>query len=393
MLVDTMRLKISNVDRVGLVLDISTLLAAHHINIMSMELELNTIYLEITALPDAVNIVSQLLKIPQITAVTPVELMPHQERTEQLKTVLTSVSDGIIAIDKNGCITQYNPAAEKIVRMPSDGTIGRHIGDVFPQDMPLLDALHHGTVYNNREILLESTQSHYLASGRPMLDREGRIIGAVAILKDISAVRELVYTVTGQFPVTFAEILFESSAMHRVILMAKSIAPGDSTILIRGETGTGKELFARALHAASSRSEKVFMPLNCAAIPDSLLESELFGYVDGAFTGAAKGGKQGLFEFCDGGTIFLDEIAEISAHLQAKMLRVLQDGKVPPGRQFPGNHRQRANIGRNQPRFGKHDCQRRFPRRSLLSAERDPVIYSTAPGTPRGHPGAGPFLS
>ena len=325
---DTLRLKISNIDRVGLVLDISTLLAAHRINIMSMELELNTIYLEIQNFPNSKDLIAQLMNIPQITAVTPVELMPHQERTEQLRTVLTSVSDGIIAIDKNGYITQYNPAAEKIVRIPAANTIGRHISDVFPADMPLLDALNHGSVYNNREILLDNTQSHYLASGRPMFDHDNNIIGAVAILKDISAVRELVYTVTGQFPVTFNEILFESVAMHRVVAMAKSIALGTSTVLIRGETGTGKEMFARALHAASSRSEKVFMPLNCAALPDSLLESELFGYVDGTFTGAVKGGRPGLFEFCDGGTIFLDEIGEVSAHLQAKLLRVLQDGKV-----------------------------------------------------------------
>lgn len=323
-----MRLKISNIDRVGLVLDISTLLATYHINIISMELERNTIYLEIAAPPDPEPILSQLLEIPQITALKQVELMPHQEQTEQLKTVLTSVSDGIIAIDKNGYITQYNPAAESIVRIPNTETIGHHISDVFPQDMPLLDALRHGSIYNNREILLDHTQSHYLASGRPMFDHDGNIIGAVAILKDINAVRELVYTVTGQFQVTFKEILFESMAMRRVVSMAQSIAPGNSTVLIRGETGTGKELFARALHAASSRSNKVFMPINCAAIPDALLESELFGYVDGAFTGAAKGGRQGLFEFCDGGTLFLDEIGEISAHLQAKLLRVLQDGKV-----------------------------------------------------------------
>jgi transcriptional regulator of aroF, aroG, tyrA and aromatic amino acid transport len=138
--------------------------------------------------------------------------------------------------------------------------------------------------------------------------------------------------------------------MQQVVAMAKTIAAGTSTILIRGETGTGKELFARALHSASPRSEKVFVPLNCAAIPDALLESELFGYEDGAFTGAAKGGKQGLFEYANGGTLFLDEIAELSGHLQAKLLRILQDGKVRrigSNREIPVNVRILAATNRN----------------------------------------------
>ena len=110
--------------------------------------------------------------------------------------------------------------------------------------------------------------------------------------------------------------------------MAKTIARGDSTVLLRGETGTGKEMFARAIHEASPRAARMFVPINCAAIPDHLLESELFGYEEGAFSGAAKGGKKGLFEYAAGGTVLLDEVAELSSPLQAKLLRVLQDGKV-----------------------------------------------------------------
>ena len=146
-----------------------------------------------------------------------------------------------------------------------------------------METLRNGSSYNNREIVLEKTKSHYLASGRPIFDGTGRIIGAVSVLKDISEVREMVQSVTGQPPDAFGRILHESTGMKRVIAMARTIARGDSTVLIRGETGTGKEVFARAIHEASPRCTKVFVPINCAAIPDHLLESELFGYEEGAF--------------------------------------------------------------------------------------------------------------
>lgn len=348
---EQVRLKIPNVDRVGLVLDISQVLAERHINIISMEVEINTIFLEIALQPfEKPAIIERLCKIQQVLDVTEIPLMPHQEKSEQLKAVLSSVSDGIIAIDQQTRVTHYNPAAEQIIRVPCQQMLGSPLTALLPDDLPLLDALRHGTVYNNREIFLERTKSHYLASGRPVFDQAGRIIGAVAVLKDIGDVRKLIYTITGQLTFTFAEILYTSDTMRQVVAMAKTIAAGSSTILIRGETGTGKELFARALHSASPRSEKVFVPLNCAAIPDALLESELFGYEDGAFTGAAKGGKQGLFEYANGGTLFLDEIAELSGHLQAKLLRILQDGKIRrigSNREIPVNVRILAATNRN----------------------------------------------
>ncbi|MBP1764297.1 MAG: tyrR [Firmicutes bacterium] len=327
---DNVCLKIPNIDRVGLVLDISHALAVRHINIISMEVELNIIFLEIENLPDEPKqeVIRALKKIPQILDVYEITLMPHQERAEQLKAVLGSINDGIIAIDNQSFVTQYNAAAQQIVRVPYEKLLGCPITDIFPATTPLMETLKTGIEYNNREIVLEATKSHYLSSGRPLLDQSKRIIGAVAVLRDIQDVRDLVYTVTAQLTFTFDEILFKCNSMQRLIAMAKAIARGNSTVLIRGETGTGKELFARAIHAASPRSKKTFVPLNCAAIPDTLLESELFGYEEGAFSGANKGGKQGLFEFAAGGTIFLDEIGELSAHLQAKLLRVLQDGKV-----------------------------------------------------------------
>jgi len=325
-----MRLKIPNIDRVGLVLDISRLLADQQINIVSMEVELKTIYLEVESrsLEATQEMLHHLQDIAGVIAVIEIDLMPHQEKSEQLKAVLTAVSDGIVGIDHQARVTQYNPAAEKILHIPIDVVIGNYLTDIFPDNMVILDALHHGATYNNKEIILKQTNSHFLTSGRPIIDQSGHIIGAVAILKDISDVRELVHTVTSQLPLTFQELTCTSKAMQQVISLAKTYARGDSTVLIRGETGTGKELFARAIHAASPRNNKIFLPINCAAIPDTLLESELFGYEEGAFTGAVRGGKPGLFELANEGTLFLDEIGEISPHLQAKLLRVLQDKKV-----------------------------------------------------------------
>lgn len=327
---DNIRLKLPNVDRVGLVLDISQTLSRWRINIVSMEVEPNTTYLELEGMPDSVrqDMVSALLSIPQVLDVVAIDLMPHQVRTEQLKAVMAAVSDGIVAIDAAGVITQYNPAAENILHLSRDRMLGKKLTEYLPADLPLIETLRTGNFYNNREIVLEKTKSHYLASGRPIFDDSGRIIGAVSVLKDISEVREMVQSVTNQPPDAFGRILHESTVMKRVIAMARTIARGDSTVLIRGETGTGKEVFARAIHEASPRSAKMFVPINCAAIPDHLLESELFGYEEGSFTGAARGGKKGLFEYASGGSLLLDEVAELSSQLQAKLLRALQDGKV-----------------------------------------------------------------
>lgn len=327
---DTRCFSLPNIDRIGLVEDISHLLANAQINIVSMEVQPNTIYLEFGTLPEDKEqcILRRFENIPDILDVNPIKLMPHQQNIEQLKAILASVSDGIIAINDKQRITQYNPAAEKIVRVPSNKVIGHLLSEVFPLDIPLMDSLKYGTTYDNREIILEHTQSHYLTSGRPIKDGLGRIIGAVAILKDINDVRKLVDSFTESHQRVFHDIIYRSKAIQKVVKTIESIATGDSTVMIRGETGTGKELVARAIHATSLRTNNKFIPLNCAAIPETLIESELFGYQGGAFTGADKNGKLGLFEFANGGTLFLDEISEMPLTLQAKLLRVLQEGKI-----------------------------------------------------------------
>lgn len=183
-----------------------------------------------------------------------------------------------------------------------------------------------------------------------MKNEAGQVEGIIITVSDMDDVRKMVHSLTRARSITFADILSRSDEMHKLIALAETIAGSDPTVLIRGESGTGKELFARAIHAASRRSNQAFVPINCAALPETLIESELFGYEDGAFSGARRGGKQGLFELANGGTLFLDEVAELSVHVQAKLLRVLQEGtvrRVGGQREIPVNVRIVAATNRD----------------------------------------------
>ena len=325
-------LKIPNKDRIGLVHDISKVLATHQINIISMEVSKNVMYIEVDSISENMlaDLARELVDINHIDGIEIVGSMPHQKREQQLTTLMDTIGEGIVAIDHNGIVTHFNAAAANIVGYTSDEILGKNIGLYLGRDLPMLNTLRNGTAYNNKEIFIKTPKGkrHYVTSGRPIRDKKNNTIGVVAVLKAMHDVQDLVNTVTRPQVNTFSDILFVSDAMQSAINLAKLVAQNDSSVLIRGESGTGKELFARAIHMDSPRCEKIFAPINCAALPDALLESELFGYEEGAFTGANKGGKKGLFEYASGGTIFFDEIGELSANLQAKLLRLLQEGTV-----------------------------------------------------------------
>ncbi len=342
---ETLRLRIEFHDRVGIVYDVSQVVSPKNINIVSLQVLPNHMFLEIEALGqrEKLALLGELKSIAGVKQVETIEVMPYEERERQLKAVLDSVSDGIIAVDHKRRITVFNPACEKILLLSAEQAIGRDVAEVISMDIPMIKSLENGEGYDNKEIIITTARGrhHYLSTGRPVKDESGRIIGMVSALKDMNQVRDLVYSVTKPSMFTFEDIIYGSEVLEKVLLMARRVAKSDSTVVIRGESGTGKELFARAIHMESMRRHKPFVPLNCAALPDSLLESELFGYADGAFTGAKKGGKQGLFEFAHEGTLFLDEIAELSPHLQAKLLRVLQDGKV---RRIGDSHETPVNV-------------------------------------------------
>lgn len=325
------RLKVENHDRVGLVHDIARILTPRGINIRSMEVTRDVMFLELENLPaDHLEVLREIEEIPSVVRVISAEVMPHEEREQRLLAVLESVSEGILSIDRSGNVTLLNQAAEHILGCRKEDVLGRSIGELVSPGAVILSTLRTGRALDNREVLVETPNGRrrYIVTSRPIKDRGLQTVGAVVALKDMSEVRRLAYSITKPSSITFQDIVGESRALKRTLEMARLIADSDSTVLIRGESGTGKELFARAIHSASSRKSGPFVPINCAAIPDLLLESELFGYEEGSFTGARRGGRQGLLEYACDGVMFLDEIGEMSPHLQAKLLRVLQEGRV-----------------------------------------------------------------
>ena len=260
----------------------------------------------------------------------------EQERIVQLKniqqqmtTVLNTVQEGIIAVGRDGQIVDLNTSAAKMLHLDKESLLGADLAHLI-SGLAIDSVLDNGRDVNNLEVfrLIKGRRVHYIVSVKPWLD-DGEVRGAVATLRELSEVRKFVSHLSTQVHCyTFGMILGNSPALTRVKQEAAQAAAGTATVLIRGESGTGKEMFARAIHCTGDRQEKPFIAINCAAIPEALLESELFGYEEGAFSGARRGGKPGKFELADGGTIFLDEIGDMSLTLQSKLLRVLQERQI-----------------------------------------------------------------
>lgn len=325
-----MRLRLPCVNRVGLIHDITQCLAKRQVNIVSLEVEQGNLFLECPCLEQERGqaLIQALRKVGGIYQVEAVASMPSKERAEQLDAILGSVQDGILTVNRHYILTQCNLAAARILRLSLASIMGQPIDESLAGNLLVLETLHTGKSFRNREVFVDSKGGYCIVSTLPLRNNQEEVVGVVAVVRDIREVRELVHKITASRPVTFEDIPFMSTVMSKVVDQARLYALSDSTVLIRGETGTGKELFARALHSGSARAKAAFVPINCAAIPETLLESELFGYEEGAFTGATKGGKPGLFELANEGTLFLDEIGEMSVHLQAKLLRALQDRRV-----------------------------------------------------------------
>ncbi|QNB46542.1 sigma-54-dependent Fis family transcriptional regulator [Thermanaerosceptrum fracticalcis] len=249
----------------------------------------------------------------------------------EFQTVINSVTDGIIAINESGIITQVNNTAQSLLRVPREQLLNKKAIEIF-KDPVVSYALMAQSVLNNQEIYAEiaGNKLYFLASMTPILGKNnvaGK--GNVLVIRNMSEVKKLVGNyLKKQRKITFDDIKGSGTSITQIKDKARLVAASDSTILILGESGTGKELFARAIHSASFRADGPFVALNCGAIPESLLESELFGYDDGAFTGARRGGKAGRFELANGGTLFLDEVGDMPLHLQVKLLRVLEEKAI-----------------------------------------------------------------
>ena len=247
----------------------------------------------------------------------------------RLETVINTVQEGIVAVDRQGKIVNINSSAAGMLQVQIDTAPGTLLTEYLP-GLPVDKLLTEEKDWNNREIfrVVNDRKCYFLVNTRLWREAD-EICGLVAILREMADVRRLVSNVSTQMHCyTFEMILGASPALRKTKQEAAQAAAGSATVLIRGESGTGKELFARAIHCAGDRRDKPFVAINCAAIPEALLESELFGYEEGAFTGAKRGGKPGKFELADGGTVFLDEIGDVSLSMQAKLLRVLQERQI-----------------------------------------------------------------
>ncbi len=249
--------------------------------------------------------------------------------TGKYQAVVNSIYEGIISVDPDGTITHFNKSAQRMLPFSLDKLVGKNITEVFP-DLSLQEALDHQG-YMTRELRgKKGRKGTYIFAGiiTPIMNNK-KVSGLTISLREMQEMQRLAGDLVGyEALLTFDDIVGNSPAIHDIKQKFAKAAITDSTILIRGESGTGKDLFARAIHAHSMRSKGPFVTINCAAIPETLLESELFGYEEGAFTGARRGGKPGKFELAHEGTIFLDEIGDMPLHLQVKLLRVLEENSI-----------------------------------------------------------------
>jgi len=261
--------------------------------------------------------------------------MASRTQSKKQNVILDSISEGVFTVDLDWRITSFNHAAEEITGIPREKAIGQHCRDILRADVcetgcTLAETMQTGKPIMNKAVHIIDAQGEKRAitiSTALLKDSKGKVIGGVETFRDMSMVEQLRKEIKGQY--SCEDIISQSHKMQNLFAILPNIAESNTTILIEGESGTGKELFARAIHDLSFRKEKSFVAVNCGALPDTLLESELFGYKAGAFTDAKKD-KPGRFALAEGGTIFLDEIGDIFASVQVKLLRVLQDKTYEP---------------------------------------------------------------
>ena len=258
-----------------------------------------------------------------------------QDNPSWTRLILDSIADGVFTVDQQGRITSFNKAAERITGFSKDEAVGQYCHEIFRSNLCFeACALKHTaetaeTIVNLEVNILnrDNKEIPISISTAVVRDESGKVVGAVETFRDLSLIKELHKEIAKQY--FFQDILGRSKSMLELFQILPDISQSDATVLIEGESGTGKELFAAAIHNLSSRKQKPLIKVNCAALPETLLESELFGYKKGAFTDA-KRDKPGRFRQAHGGTILLDEIGDMSKGTQVKLLRVLEQKEYEP---------------------------------------------------------------
>ncbi len=256
-------------------------------------------------------------------------------RKAEYEIILNSIAEGVFVVNLDREIIYINEAAKKLVGLEESEIIGKKCYEIFKSSVCEKKCLLKRILKDNQAIYDEDVEIKdlfgeridVLVSAVPIKDKSGKTIGAVETIRDISIVKELDKEIREKY--TFQDIVSKNKRMSEIFKILPDVAKSDSTVLISGENGTGKELIANAIHNLSFRKSRPFVKINCGALPDNLLESELFGYKKGAFTGAVKD-KPGRVETAEGGTIFLDEIGDLSPAFQIKLLRFLQEKEYTP---------------------------------------------------------------
>ncbi|MDF2569677.1 MAG: norR 16 [Sporomusa sp.] len=250
----------------------------------------------------------------------------------RMDNIFNTMSDALLIIDNKGIVRQVNLVAEETFGKPSAVLLNKSVQELVGNETSFIQGVfERQEAYNDIEIFIDSGlgRLHCLSSGRPIFDDQDVLAGGVILLRPIRKVHNLINRLSGaQAAFRLSDIIGQSPALLKTVQMASQAAGCMANVLIEGESGTGKEVFAQAIHNQSLRRKGPFVAVNCGAIPRELIGSELFGYAEGAFTGAKRGGRPGKFEFASGGTLFLDEIGDMPLELQVTLLRVLQERKL-----------------------------------------------------------------
>ncbi len=250
---------------------------------------------------------------------------------EEQRAIVDHIADGLLVLEAGATVRHINRTAARLLHLTPEKAIGRPLGSLVDFQTIVEPVFASGQGYVDRELIIDSPSLnlHLMDTAVPICDAQGKVLSVVNTFREIQRVRHLAQRISGSHArYHFEDIIGRSPALRQAMVDARKAARGSSNILLSGESGVGKEVFAQAIHNSSPRHDAAFIAINCAALPRDLIESELFGYTAGSFTGARREGRPGKFEAASGGTIFLDEIAELPLDVQAKLLRVLQEREV-----------------------------------------------------------------
>jgi TyrR family helix-turn-helix protein len=333
-----MRIVIKSSDRIGISQEILAIFAQQTWNLKAVEITscFTYVHVEYEALTLS-EVRSSLGDVVGIVSIKSLNFLPSEQRENHLQALLAKMPEPIIDLDKKGYILAMNQASLQLISQGeiSSATadyLGKPISEYIKQvriDMLSDTASSHSISLYGKTYILDispvfSNITSY-NSKQVQQPEQKELAGSVLLLRSMNTLGRQISLMQSHQEHSFDSIIGQSKSITLIKQQSRRFADLDLPVLINGETGTGKELIARALHQASARANSPFIAINCSALPENLLESELFGYASGAFTGAQKGGKPGLIELAEGGCLFLDEIAEMSTYLQAKLLRFLQD--------------------------------------------------------------------